>query len=513
MRNPLVSLASWYLKKKLSSYEGGSVSRRMLTWGINAYGPNTAISTDIDNLRHRARTLIRNNPHAANGVASWTANIVGRGITPRWNTDTKTLNDQILTLWEQCVPYMDADKLLDFYGLQALAARTIYGSGEVFGQFVINRKLEAPVPLQLKLIEGDQLNTDIDGPLPNGGCIVMGIELDAKGNRVAAHFKKSHPDEDYLVNTDMLESIRLKVGEYLHVYKPLRPGQVRGVTWLAPIITRLRQIDEYDDAELMRKKVAAMFAGFIKSPPTLPSAHGLPGTPTEDTTDPDIVYSHLEPGIMQSLGPGEDISWSEPADVGGNYVAWIKKQLHDVAAGMNITYEQLTGDLTDVDFSSIRAGLVEFRRRLEMERNNMIVHQLCRPFAARWLDMALLTPELTISDYYKRRYYYINTLWDPDAFAYVNPKEDVETLLLEVRGGLKPRRQALAERGGHDAERIDKQYQEDNQRADKLGLVFDSDPRKVARTGVSQEKAAMQEKSEERGGDPNAPSKASPERE
>lgn len=236
-----------------------------------------------------------------------------------------------------------------------------------------------------------------------------------------------------------------------------------------------------------------MFAGFVKSPVGEPSAHGLPGDQIADTEDESITYSQLEPGTIQTLNPGEEIVWAEPADVGGNYTAWMKKQLHDVAAGMNITYEQLTGDLTDVDFSSIRAGLVEFRRRLEMERRNMIVFQLCRPFAARWLDMALLTPELNIGDYYKRRYYYINTQWDADAFEYVNPKEDVETIILEQRAGLKPHSQALGERGGHDAERIDKQYDEDNKRADKLGLVFDTDPRKVARTGVTQEKADPKE--------------------
>ena len=115
----------------------------------------------------------------------------------------------------------------------------------------------------------------------------------------------------------------------------------------------------------------------------------------EGAADSDgIALAGLEPGTLQILEPGEDIKFSDPADVGGSYGEFLRTQFRAVAAAIGVTYEQLTGDLSGVNYSSIRAGLLEFRRRCEMVQHGVLVHQMCRPVWAAWMKQAVLAGAL-----------------------------------------------------------------------------------------------------------------------
>lgn len=132
-----------------------------------------------------------------------------------------------------------------------------------------------------------------------------------------------------------------------------------------------------------------MFAGFITR---LDPEANIMGE--SESNEQGVALSGLEPGTMQLLDPGEDIKFSEPSDVGGSYEAFMRQQLRAIAIGTGITYEQLTGDLTGVNYSSIRAGLIEFRRRCTMLQHNIMVFQFCRPVWSKWLELAVLCGEL-----------------------------------------------------------------------------------------------------------------------
>ncbi len=174
-----------------------------------------------------------------------------------------------------------------------------------------------------------------------------GIEFNRLGQREAYYLFREHPGEG-----SFGESVRVPANDVLHIYKPLRPGQIRGIPWLSTVLLKLYELDQYDDAELVRKKTAAMFAGFITR--LDPEANILGEA---QANEHGVALSGLEPGTMQLLDPGEDIKFSEPSDVGGSYEAFMKQQLRAIAVGTGITYEQLTGDLTGVNYSSIRAGV------------------------------------------------------------------------------------------------------------------------------------------------------------
>ena len=221
----------------------------------------------------------------------------------------------------------------------------------------------------------------------------------------------------------------------------------------------------------MRKKTAAMFAGFITrlSPEDNLMGEGLP-----DASG--AALAGLEPGTMQILEPGEDVKFSQPADVGASYAEFLRMQFRAVAAAMGITYEMLTGDLTQVNYSSIRAGLLEFRRRCEAIQHGVIVHQLCRPIWRAWMEQALLEGALALPQFTEKKRDYFAAKWIPQGWQWVDPKKEFDAMLTAIRAGLLSRSEAISA-FGYDAEDIDREIAADNQRADELGLVFDSDPR------------------------------------
>jgi len=234
-----------------------------------------------------------------------------------------------------------------------------------------------PVALQIQVLEAEHLPVTLNTTADNGNVIRAGIEFDRLGRRVAYHLYRSHPEDGMLAPMSSdggLTTVRVDASEVMHLFRPMRPGQIRGEPWLARALVKLNELDQYDDAELVRKKTAAMFAGFVTRQNPEDNLMG------EGAADGDgIALAGLEPGTLQILEPGEDIKFSDPADVGGSYGEFLRTQFRAVAAAIGITYEQLTGDLTGVNYSSIRAGMLEFRRRCEMVQHGVLVHQMCRP--------------------------------------------------------------------------------------------------------------------------------------
>jgi lambda family phage portal protein len=255
----------------------------------------------------------------------------------------------------------------------------------------------------------------------------------------------------------------------IHLFSPLAPGQVRGVSWLAPVLLRLHDIDQYEDGQLMRQKVASLFAGFIQrdrgDDPVIAG--------TEQDEDGDLVAG-MQPGVLQYLNPGEEIKFSEPAQVGDS-VPFIELQLRSIAAGLGVPEYLLTGDLSNVNYSSIRAGMVEFRRRIEMLQYGTVIHQFCQPIWERFVTSAVLSGAIDAPDFEAKFADYIAVEWYPPAREWVDPLKDAEADALAVAAGFKSRRQVVTERG-YDIERMDAEIAADKEREKSLGLDFNVKP-------------------------------------
>jgi lambda family phage portal protein len=460
-------------KRPRNYYDGGAQRRRLQSWLPSQYTTNTIMSATGTVLRSRARDVMRNNPHANAACESFVANLIGTGIKPSsLLTDNPDLRDTIMRLWLDWTDEADADGLADLYGMQTIVARSLFEAGECFIRFR-NRKPEDgySVPLQIQLLESEMCPYWLNEQAGNGNWIMNGVELDFVGARAAYWFYPQHPGDMPIEVIGSMTPVRVPASEVLHIFRCTRPGQMRGVPLVTPALVRMFLLDQYDDAELERKRIAAMFAGFITSatPEDVIPIDGI------DTSAPqeNVGLSGLEPGTMQTLLPGEDIKFSEPADVGGTYEAYQYRQQLALFSSLGIPYSVCTSDLRRANYSSLRGSIVEFRRKLEQFQHNIVVFQMCVPIWRRWLDTAVLAQAIPLgaSEYLAARSEYHRAKWIPQRNDWVDPLKDRQAEKLAVDAGFKSRSDVV-EAEGSDPEENDRRIAADKEREEALDLVF-----------------------------------------
>ncbi|WP_375592189.1 phage portal protein [Chitiniphilus eburneus] len=479
MNYPTLSRNGFLLPSRLqASYDGAGNGRRAAGWDAPGNGPNTSKLPSLRNLRNRSRAATRNDPYAFAAIDRLMSNTIGTGITPKAMHPDADIRRALQELWDDWTPDADADGGSDFYGLQALACRTVDEAGECFVRLRPRRPTDRlAVPLQLQLLAPEFVPHEKNERLGNGNLVRAGIEFDASGKRVAYWMYRHHPGDGANAGAGFNSLTRVPADQVLHLFEALEPGQLRGVPRLAPVLLRLRSLDHYDDAVLFRQEVSNLFAGFIRKP--APEGHNvdvLTGQPIRTDADGFTPMVAMEPGSMQELQPGEEVEFSKPPDAGNAYPDFMRQQLQAAAAGVGLPYELLTGDLRDVNDRVIRVVLNEFRRRIEQRQFGVYVHQLCRPVRAAWLDLAQLAGAIDLPDYERQRRVYLRSRWVPQGWAYIHPVQDVQAKRMEVRSGFTSRTEVVL-RTGYDAEQIDAETYADNQRADQLGLTYDSDAR------------------------------------
>jgi lambda family phage portal protein len=467
-----------------SAFEGSAVTRRTRSMASRStQGPNSLISGNGYELLRRARGTVRNNAWAANALDSYASNAIGTGIKPQPKHPNQKkrekLQEDFLRWTDQC----DAAGISDYYGQQNLEVREAMEAGEVFVRLRPRRPEDGLiVPLQRQLLEAEHVPYNLDKDLENGNIIRNGIEFNMIGRRVAYHMYRSHPGE--FGGFTNVELVRVPADQVLHLFNPVRAGQHRGQTWLTQVILRLEELDKYEDAELVRKQMAAMITHIITE-----LNENDPVVTGEEVDEDGTPIAPIEPGSTIKLRPGENIVQSQAADVGGMYSEFLMWNLYAIAAGLGITFEQLTGNLKGVSYSSIRQGRQEFVRRCERFQHQVVVYQDCRPTWKAWCDAAALVGVIDAREYREHPEWY-EADWLPPKWPYVNPKDDVDTDIAMVRAGFKSQSQVINSLG-EDPERVRRQIAADNASNDRLKLQFDSDGRKAEGSGATTEAAAI----------------------
>jgi len=456
------------------AYRNAGTGRRFVNFPGSNIGPNAALLSGLDMLRSRGRALLRNNPLVWNGMRRWVANVVGTGIQPQSDLPDSPRRDKIHDVWGDFVDQADADQLSDFYGQQVCAIREVFVAGEALIRLrarmpgdTDSAGLPLRVPLQCQLISGDQLPVWKNELLPNGGRIRAGIEFDQIGRRVAYWMYPQHPgDLFYGSSPTDIELRRVPAEQVIHLFEREEPGQIRGIPRLSRILLRAHDLDAYDDATVLRMNLAAMFALFVTSPDE--SAGPLSGM---DGQPDDLVF---EPGTIATLRPGEQITAAQPPDIGAHYADFVRAGHLMLAAGTGTTYEQLTGDLSRVNYSSIRAGLIEFRREIRSLIHTTIVPAFCRRVWVAFLRTAALAGAIELPEFATDPLGAVSACWIPQGFDWVDPQKETAAARDSVRAGFRTRRSVILEQGDVPAD-VEAEFAEEQKAARALNLVFDTD--------------------------------------
>lgn len=432
------------------SYDAASGGRR---WNGNPgmVRPVTVAHAARHTLAARARYAVSNNPLAASGLEAWVTSLVGVGVKAQSQHTDPLRRKDISQRFEDWTDFADADGLTDFYGLQASIARSVVVTGEAF-VLLIND----PDGLRLRLVDPEQVDASYTVVLSATHQVIQGVEFDAAGRRTAYHLFAERPGQ---FGDFGLKRIRVAAEDMVHVFRPLWPGMVRGISWFAPVLLRMTDLDETRDAQQVRQKVGALLTGWIKN------TDGS-GAPLDGTSANGVLSGAMTPGALTYLSANEEIVFSTPPTIGMDSIAFMRLSEREIAVGLGIPGYLLHGDLSDVNFSSIRAGLIAFRERVEALQYSMLVFMALRPIFERWATLEVLSGRMTgtVAETLPAKWVTPRTTW-------VDPLKDAQAEILAISNGLKSRREAAASRGV-DVELLDEEIAADRQRETSLGLTF-----------------------------------------
>jgi len=440
---------------------------------------NTLIAAAGATVLQRARWLTRNNAYAINAADWWGNRVVGPGITPSWTGVTASQKKALRQAWDDWTDEADAEGLTDFYGLQRRAAREMFIAGEVFFRIRYRRPEDGlSIPIQLQMLPSEMLDANDSRVLPNGNVVRQGIEFDRIGVRVAYHFYRQHPSDSTEQGAGAGQKSRVLATEVLHLMDPVEAGQIRGLSRFSNVVAKLFTLDQYDDAELERKKTAALHAGFITRPETEEAEAPVAGVDPSFGTlavpyGDDVAVASLEPGAMSVLRPGESVEFSSPADVGGNFEAFQYRTLLAIAAGLGVPYFALTGDTAKANYSSLRAALVDAKGRVEAYQHSVMVFGMCRPVIHAWLTQALLADAVrgvSLSGYARAKPKFRRVRWMPPPWAWADPLKEMQAEALAVDKLFKSPSDVM-EANGYDAEETDQRTAADQARRRRLGIA------------------------------------------
>lgn len=436
------------------AYDAGKTGRKTEGW-ITTSGTETAEiwGSKQAKIRARAKDLFRNNEYAKAGIRALCSSTIrtGIGVYPKLKSERQK--------WESWAQSTDCDYngKLDFAGIQLLVAQTVFVDGECL--IIAHINPSKSFPLELQILEPDHLDDNKTGPENDGGYSLMGVKHNKFGKVDGYWIYPMHPGEVGVIRSD-LTSMLVPASRVLHIFKKDRASAVRGVSVLSAAMMRLRDLADYDDATLVRKKIEACFAAFV----TTDDGDSVTGSIQSDPRGGNQKTERLAPGLIKYLRPGQDVTFSNPSL--SNDESFRRENLLAVSTSMGVTYAQLTGDLRQANYSSTRVGLVEHALHVEQWIWLVFVPQLINPVRSLWRETAMLAG--------------VKTGKEKDAVVapkrpWVDPYKDAIAEELMVKAGFKSGRRVIQEMGENPDDMLD-DIAEWNELAKSKGVVLGANP-------------------------------------
>lgn len=453
--------------KRARVYASADVNRLTADWITTILSADQEMRGSMRRLRGAARSLVRDTAHGARFVQLLQENVVGatgarlqaRVGSVRDGKPNRRLNAQLEETWaEWCEPVnCSYDGRLSFVELEALALATVVVDGEAL--FRIIRGADNPFRFALQPLDPDLLDHELgmDAPvrLANGHEIRMGIEENAAGRPVAYWIWSAHPSEFI-----RREHVRVDAADIIHLYRPLRAGQRRGITAFAPVLLNQKMAAAFTEAAVVAARFGASKMALVHVDPEK----------SIDAGDPDAVTGNyvdeVSPGGVWRANPGEQVSALDFQYPNMSYGEFMRAILQEIATGLGIAHASLSGDLQGVNYSSIRAGLLVERDTYRRIQRWLIQHFHQRIYR-EWVRFAPLSGRIPA----RESTAYLNVRWQPRGWDWVDPLKDMQAAKVAVSEGFTTRTAICAAKGEDFEENLER-LAEEMEMAKALGVTL-----------------------------------------
>ena len=452
------------------AFKAGEQNRLTWDWTQASIHADKDIRDAIDIIRGRARDLTQNNDYAKRFVNLCVMNVVGpSGFQFQskvveggdlFDAQANQIIERAFDDWskkENCT----ITGRLNFTDVQKLLIQQAARDGEFFVHLF--KDVNSKYGLQLQIIEPEDVPHDYNIDLDNGNFIRLGIEFDKFRKPVAYYLKKNNLEnlnyQNYYAGKENYE--RVSAENIIHCFLQDRGRQSRGVSWLAASMQRIKHLSGYEEAALVNARVGAAKMGFFTS------ENGVDDYVGDGQDANSNVMVTAEPGTFEQLPPGIKFQSYEPDFPQAQYGDYIKSCLRGISSGLGVSYNLLANDLEGVNYSSIRAGLLDERENWK-HLQNWFADNFLKSLFTNFLEMGILNGSIALPmrKFEKfNRPEFIGRRW-----AWVDPKSDIEAKLLELNSGFTTASQIAAEMG-KDLEDIYKDLQKEKDLKLKYNLV------------------------------------------
>ena len=461
-------------------FAGARLDRLTGDFSARSESADAAVFADNRTLRARARTLAINNFVAAKFLKMCEQNIVGHkgilfrakvtGANGKETAETKRINQRIEQEWLKWTRRgsCSADGRFSFGELERLAIKNCPREGENIIKYAYGTQFNA-TGFALQPLDNDQLDDTYMADLGNGTQVRMGVEVDQYRRPLAYHFWTSNIN-DPLPGGDR-RRVRVPADQVAHTFRSERPAQTRGYTWLAPAMAEINQLGRYQEAVIVAARAsAAKFAVIQQEAPEgwSPDDEDYEG---DDRNSDGTEIMTANAGEIPKLDIGETLNFTDPRFPTSTTKDFMQTVLRAIASALGVSYVTLANDLEGVNFSSIRAGLLEERDRWRIDQVWFILN-FHEPIFLAWLRMALLT---TLSDITLSPDQMLQHEWRARGWPWVDPVKDADAAILRLGNGLSTYTNELGEQGLDFEETIEQRAAEQAFIREKKGLVLGTD--------------------------------------
>lgn len=463
-------------------YNMAKQSRLTVGWGTTTSSEDSELLQSLTHGRNRSRQLIRDSAYAKRAKVIVQNNIIGQGIgmqaavsNTRGTLNAK-INDDIERVWKswthkaQC----HTGQALHFSEFERACVGQAFEAGEVFIRMYNESFSGGPVPFTLELIEAERIADDIGAPGPvNGSNIVkLGIEVDRFGAPVNYMIRTIHPGDIRLDSFQRSEVEVVPAAQIIHVRVIDRWPQTRAMPWLHAAARKLNDMDGLTEAEITAARAAACYMGFIETP----SADAKYGEEQEDGS----MQSELEPAMIERLNAGEKFTFAAPNRPNTQLDPFMRMMLREVAAGGGCSYESLSRDYSQSNYSSSRLALID-DRDLWRTLQAWFIREFREEIHKRWLQQAVLAgaiPAVPVREYAVRPEKYQAVRFKPRGWSWIDPAKEVEAYTEAIKAGFMTVSQVIALTGsGLDLEDVLEERRYELDLMEEAGLVFSTDPK------------------------------------
>jgi lambda family phage portal protein len=443
---------------------GGGLIRRI--WGSIGRDARADTLYALKYDRANSRDLARTSPIAVGAINTNIDRVVGTGLalsaqpnarvlgwTAEQVAEWKTTTQNEFSLWADSTD-CDITRQQTFYQLQDLVLRAVLESGDAFSLLPDAQPTRMqPYRLRVQVLEADRVGNPENGA--DTPTVAGGIEIDATGGAPKrVYVYKTHPGGMLPQQTgsmyagdwvDMVGSTGRR--RILHHFRKKRPGQPRGLPYLAPIIDCIKQISRYTEAEIMAAVITSYFTVFIEAPggntaPVFGAADGAGGVGDE---------IGLGMGAIVGLAPGEKVQTANPARPNPNFEPFILAVIKQMGMALSLPYELLVKQFNS-SYSASKAALLDAWVYFRSVRTWLAL-SFCQPVYETWLAEAVAIGRISAPGFFTdplMRWAYTRAAWPGDSMGSINPKDEVKAYADAIDARLMTRERAEWELFGTD---------------------------------------------------------------